>query len=481
MRFEIVLRYIGIVLLFNAIFLFISTLISFGLGENSLLPLLYSTLICVLFGLFPLIFVPEPSSVNNREGFLIITLSWLISCLTGVIPYVLWGGEFNFTNAWFESVSGFTTTGSTILNDIEALPKGLLFWRSSTHWIGGIGIVIFVLAVMPAFQRSKHVLYKKEISSLAMDNFRYRSQKTLQVIIVVYLSLTFLETILLMIFGMSFFDAINHTFATVATGGFSVRNLSIAYYDSVAIEIIIIFFMILSGIHFGLLFVTFTQDPARIFKTTVVRFYLLVLVVGSLLAATNIYSAGNIDFATAFRQAAFQVVSLGTTTGFATADANLWPVFAQLLLVFFTFQCACAGSTSGGIKVDRVLIFLKVIRRHVTQIFHPNIVRVIKIDKQQVDEQGVDASIIFIILYISVVFVSTALLAAMNVDLISALTASAATMGNVGPGLGMVGTMNNFSLIPEAGKWVLSFTMLFGRLEIFGLIMIFLPKAWHRY
>ena len=310
MRPHVVLRYIGIVLLVNAAFLAFSACISAFRHESDLLPLIYSSLVSLLFGIFPLIFVPSTTYIRNDEGLVIVISSWLLSCLVGVMPYVLYGGEFTFTNAWFESVSGFTTTGSSVLTDVEALPLGILFWRASTHWIGGIGIIVFVLSVLPPISQAAMVLSRSEISPLAKRNFQYRAQRTLRILLTVYVTLTLLETVSLVICGMDLFDAITHSFATIATGGFSVKNLSIAYYDSIAIELVIIVFMILSGIHFGLLFLAASGKFRAIWQSTVVRYYVGALLVGVVLVTIGIH--GNIykDWADALRYASFQTISL---------------------------------------------------------------------------------------------------------------------------------------------------------------------------
>jgi trk system potassium uptake protein TrkH len=478
MRPQIILRYVGFVLLFNAIFLFISSVISALNSDSALFPLLYSAIICSLFGVFPLIFVPPATNITNREGFTIVIFSWLLSCLVGVMPYVLWGGEFTFTNAWFESVSGFTTTGSSIITNIEALPLGLLFWRSATHWIGGIGIIIFVLAVLPHMGKPGMILYRTEMSSLAVNNFRYRSQKTLQILVVIYVGMTAVETVSLLFCGMNLFDAITHSFATIATGGFSPKNASIAYYKSAPVEIIIMIFMILSGIHFGLLFTAVSGNISDMWKSSIVRYYLVALSIGVTITTLNVHGNQFQGWAEALRYSAFHVISLGNSTGFATADTSVWPSFAQLVLIFFTLQCACAGSTSGGIKVDRIILFWKAIVKRIRKMQHPTAVIKVKINGVPVDDDVVEVNILFISFYIVIVFLSALILTALGVDIPSAFSGSAATMGNVGPGFGMVGSMSNFSQIPEAGKWILTATMLLGRLEIFGLIIFFMAKSW---
>jgi trk system potassium uptake protein TrkH len=472
MRPQIVIRYIGMILLFNSAFLFISAGISAYKLDPGLLPLLYSAVVAALLGVFPIIFVPPTYDIRSDEGLLIVVFSWLLSSMVGALPYILYGGEFTFTNAWFESVSGFTTTGSSILTDIEALPLGLLFWRSTTHFIGGIGIIIFMLAVVPAISQAAMVLYKSEISELVADNFQYRTKKTLQIILVVYVGLNLLETLALVLLDVNLFDAITDSFATIATGGFSPKNNSIAYYDSVAVEMVIIVFMILSGIHFGLIFVAVTGKIHKIWKSAVVRYYIAAMAAGVILVGINVH--GNIyqSWSDAFRYAAFQVISLGTSTGFATADTAVWPPFAILVLIFFSLQCACAGSTSGGIKVDRMVIFFKNIGHQFKRLKHPRAVIALKVDNAVIDQEIVASSILYIAVYLAVVFIASMILAYTGVDPMSAFSASVAAMGNVGPGFSMVSSMGNFSQLPGIGKWVLSIVMLLGRLEVYGFLML---------
>jgi len=274
------------------------------------------------------------------------------------------------------------------------------------------------------------------------------------------------------------FDSITHSFATIATGGFSPKNLSIAYYKSALVEIVIMIFMILSGIHFGLLFIAVSESIYDIWKSSIVRYYLLALMIGTTVTTLNVHGNQFHNWIEALRYSAFQIISLGTSTGFATADTSIWPSFAQLVMIFFTLQCACAGSTSGGIKVDRILILWRAITKRIKKLQHPTAVIAVKIDNVAIDDDVVEAGILYIPLYLGVVFISTVLLTALGVDSLSAFSATAATMGNVGPGFGTVGSMGNFSQIPEVGKWLLTATMLLGRLEIFGLILFLGVKSW---
>lgn len=478
MKIEIVLRFIGKVLIFNAFFLFISFFLSLIYAENTSIPLLYSSLIAVLFGILPLIYVPPAEHITIHEGIVIVVFGWIITCLIGALPYILWGGEFTIINSLFESVSGFTTTGSTILNDIESLPKSLLFWRSSTHWIGGIGIILFTLLILPKSGTSKLILMNTEMSKIAKADFKYRTSEILKILLYVYVGLTVLETTLLTFFGMSFFDAVNHSFATVATGGFSTKNLSVASYNSISIEIIIMIFMLLSGLHFGLIFNTITRKKNTIFNSPLVKAFIVFLVVGILFVALKLYYSSTYSWWQALRYAAFQVISVGTTTGFATADSVDWPEFTQLILIYFTIQCAMAGSTSGGLKFDRVWIFIKSIAKQIKMLQHPRAIIPLKIGDVTIEKDVETHTLVFIVFYLLIIFTTTALLSFINVDMITAFSASVTTIGNVGPGFGEVSSLGNFSGLPDLGKFILILNMLLGRLEIFGIISLFFIKSW---
>lgn len=476
MKKEIIIKHLGFVLLLNGVFLFISFLISLFLHETSTIALLFSALICGIFGVFPLIFVERTEHICFSEGLTIVVFGWVVTCIIGMLPYLMWGGEFTLANAWFESVSGFTTTGSTILNEIESLPKGILFWRSATHWIGGIGIILFVLLILPQSKGQRITIYNTEISSLSKMNFRFQTRKIVHVLAIVYISLTLLETIALVLFGMSFFDAINHSFATIATGGFSTKNLSIAAFDNIGIEITIMVFMILSGIHFGLIYGTIMLKKENLFRSSLAKTFVLVMLIGILLVSLKLYLSGNYDFLTSLRYASFQVISLGTTTGFATEDTAHWPIFTQIILIYFTIQCAMSGSTSGGLKFDRVYIFFKLIGKQIKLLKHPHGVFLSKIDGKRIDEKLEQQTLVFIVLYIAVFFITTIILTAMDIDGMTAFSASIATIGNVGPGFEKVSSLGNFASIPDLGKYVLSINMLLGRLEIFNILALIMIK-----
>lgn len=478
MRLQIVLRYVGIVLLVNSGFLLLSAGISFLNGDSAFFPLFYTGIISALFGSFPFLFVPPAQEISSKEGFAILVSSWLLACLFGMVPYVMWGGEFTVTNAWFESVSGFTTTGSSILKDVEALPQGLLFWRSATHWIGGVGIIIFALAVMPSMGKVGMALYRTEVSTLAAMNLSFQTRKALEVVMYVYVGLTVLETAALFLCGMPLFDAVTHSFATIATGGFSTKNLSVAHYNSLAVETVIMIFMFLSGANFGLLFLAVSGQIGALIRSAVFRYYAMALAAGVLLTAVHLHGTVYADWAGALRYGSFQILSVATSTGFATADSNLWPPFAQLILLFFILQGACSGSTSGGIKADRIVLLWHSLTKRIKKIEHPHAVIKAKIDGMAIDEDMLEASLLFTVLYIAIVFVSSALLCLLGVDAMTAFSGAATTMGNVGPGFGLVGSMSNFAEIPEMGKWIFTGDMLIGRLEIYGIFLFLLLKFW---
>lgn len=478
MRLYLVLRYVGLVLLINALFLFISAFVGLIYGDNSFGVLMYSAVVTALFGVFPMIFVPPAEDINQSEGLIIVVSSWLLSCVVGMLPYIMWGGEFTVSNAWFESVSGFTTTGSSILVNIEGVPHGLLFWRAVTHWLGGMGIIMFVLSVLPSLGSASMILYRTEMSPVAQENFKQSAKKTLRIVLMVYMGLTFLETIALMIFGMNLFDAVTHSFATIATGGFSPKNTSIAYYDSVAIESVILVFMILSGLHFGLLFSSFFEGSLNIFKSTIVRYYVAAMLIGTAIITFNTWGSNYINFGDALRYSAFQVVSIGTSTGFANADSAVWPSISQILLMFFALQCATAGSTSGGIKADRFIMFFKAVFKQLRLLRHPRAVITIKIDAKKIHDDDLSLGILYIVVYLFIVFIGGILLVVAGINPLEAFSGTIAAAGNVGPGLGSVGSTGNFSALPSIGKWILTVVMLLGRLEVYGMLLFFLPQTW---
>ena len=480
MRVDVVLRYIGVVMLFFAFFMLLSAGISYVSGmDSAFYPLLLSSLLTALLGAFPLIFVGKCDQITNKEGFCIVVGAWLVACVVSMFPYLIWGGEFSLVNAWFESVSGLTTTGSTILIDVEALPRGLLFWRMASTWIGGMGVVMFALVVLPSIGRSRMMLSNVELSTMAKDNYRYRSQIVVQILLVVYIGLTAVSTVLLKLAGMNWFDALCHAMSACATSGFSTKNASVAYFNSPAIDTILILTMIIAGIHFGLIYATVTGKRNNIFRSEVTRWYLGMFLAGGVLIAISLYAADIYPtLATSFRHAMFQFASLVSTTGFATADSNTWTPFATILLIFGSLVCACAGSTAGGIKVNRLVLAGKMMRARLRQQQHPNAVIRIRLDGMIQESEVLYSVMVFIVTYLMLVLAGTIFGTMLGVDLMTSFTGSVASMGNVGPGFGEVGSMDNFSAMPAAFKVSNTLLMLLGRLEIFGLIQIFFMKWW---
>lgn len=480
MRLYVILRYSGLVMLFAALFMAVSAVVSFLNGmDSSFYPLVLSSLITALMGAFPMLFVPRIEQISNKEGFCIVVGSWIMACVVGMFPYLMWGGEFSLVNAWFESVSGFTTTGATILHNVEALPKGLMFWRSCTAWLGGVGVVMFALVVLPSLGKTKMTLSNVELSSLAKDNYRYRTQQIVRILMVVYMGLTIITTLLLKVAGMGWFDALNHAMSACATCGFGTKNLSIAFYDNPYIELVLIGAMILAGIHFGLIYATIIGKPKNIFRSEVTRTYFAVIAVGSLLVAISLYF-GHVypDLLSSLRHASFQFVSLLTTTGYATADTNTWTTFAILLLIFASVVCGCAGSTSGGLKIDRMLLFAKMFKARMRRQQHPNAVIRLKVDGVIQEEELLTTVVTFMVTYLALIFVGAVVNALFGLDMMTAVSSAIACVGNVGPGFGEVGSMANYAELPVVLKLQDAFLMLMGRLEIFGFIQLFFLKWW---
>ncbi len=480
MRMSVVLRYMGIVMLFMSLFMLLSAGISFvSARDTSFYPLLLSSLLTALMGVFPLIFVERQSQISIKEGYCIIVGSWLVTCLVTMFPYLIWGGEFTLVNAWFESVSGLTTTGASILTDVEALPRGLLFWRMMSTWIGGMGVVMFALLILPSIGRSKMKLSNMELSAIAKENYRYRSHIVVQIILVVYVGLTAVTALALKSAGMNWFDALLHGMSTAATSGFGTKNASIAHFDSPFIEWILIFGMTAAGTHFGLIYATITGKSNNIFRSEVMRVYLGVIVVASLLIGLNLYFEDYYPTLwSSLRYSTFQFVSLFTTTGYASANSAVWPPFTITILIFASIICASSGSTTGGIKVNRMILAVKMFYNSLRQQQHPNAVLRVKVDGVIQDNDSLHAVAVFIILYLALILCGTLVSTLFGIDVLTAYSTSIACIGNVGPGFGQVGSFDNYAGLPTIVKCVLSLLMLLGRLEIFGLIQLFFLKWW---
>lgn len=479
MRFNLILRYVGAVMLCLSAFMAVSAGISLVSDDAGFYPLLLSALLTLLLGAFPMIFVSKADSITTKEGFMIVVGSWVLSCVVGMFPYLIWGGEFSLVNAWFESVSGFTTTGASILTNIEALPQGLLFWRTATNWIGGVGVVMFALLILPSLGTNKMALSGIELSSLAKDNYRYRTQMVAKILLTIYIGLTIVTTLLLKVSGMRWFDAVNHAMSASATGGFSTKNASIGFYDSPLIEWILIVVMFVSSLHYGLIYSTFTRKANNIFRSEVVRVYTGIIVCATLLIGASLYFSGTYEnIFTSLRQSVFQVVALITTTGFATADTNLWTPFAVVILIILSIICGCAGSTSGGAKVDRVLLYGKVLKARLRGQQHPNAIIRIRLDGILQEDRQVNTVTLFLTTYFVLILLGTLSSALFGMDLLSAFSSSVAFIGNVGPGFGAVGSLDNYAELPSVLKIQGTILMLMGRLEIFGFIQFLFIRMW---
>ena len=465
---------VGKALLVSAFFMFISLLISISEGlDSAFTPLLISLVITLIVGAFPFIFVRNSPTLSLKDGFLTIFLAWVLSFVFGMLPYVLWGGEFTLINAWFESVSGYTTTGSTILNDIEALPKSLLFWRSSTHYIGGLGVVVFLLIVIPSASPYRLKLTNMEMSSLSKEGYRYNSSKLVWVITSVYVGLTLTSCLALWAAGMPFFDAINHAFSLAATGGFSTKNLSIGYFQSDLINLIAMIFMIVAAMHFGLIYSVFVTRSFKPMKNPVVLYYLASIVIMSFAVTINLMAEGEYtSWGKALLDSSFNIVSYMSTTGFAICDNSTWPVLAGMILMLAGVQCGCSGSTTGGLKVDRILVAFKAIRNEIRHRLHPSSVSQIKLGGQYLQEGMVGSVMMFIVVYILVIFVSIIAVMLCGSEPIEAVSGVISSVGSVGPGLGEVASLDNYSAQPVMSKFIFTFDMFLGRMEIFPILIV---------
>lgn len=418
--------------------------------------------------------------LRKREGYLIVTLGWLCMSFTGTLPYLTSGAIPEFTDAFFETISGYTTTGATILIDIEVLPKSILFWRSLTHWIGGMGIIVLTIAILPVLGIGGMQLFMAEAPGPTQDKLHPRIKETAKRLWYIYLFLTFAQTVLLMIGGMTFFDAVNHSMSTIATGGFSTKNASIAYFDSGFIQYVLVFFMFVAGTNFTLLYFFFKGKFDKIASNEEFKGYLLTVLIISMVAALAVYSYTGLTWERAFRDALFQVTSIITTTGYITSDYTVWSPFTTILFFLLLFTGASAGSTSGGIKMVRLLILLKNSVLELKRQIHPSAVIPVRFNKKAVSENITYNIAAFILIYLTVFTIGSLIMALIGLDFMTAMGAVAASLGNIGPGIGLVGPVNNFDHIPVFGKWFLSFLMLLGRLELFTVLILFTPYFWSK-
>jgi len=482
MRWSFILNIIGMLIIFLGICMIFPLFFGLYFKDQSIIPLAKSMGVTIGSGLSLVLCFrrTKVEHISHREGIAIVAIGWTAIGFFGAFPFYL-GAEFNtFVDAFFESVSGFTTTGSSILTNIEAVSKGLLFWRSFIQWLGGMGIIVLSVAILPFLGVGGMQLYKAEVPSPVPDKLKPRIRDTATVLWKVYALISLAQVLLLMIGGMNLYDALCHAFTTMPTGGFSTKNASIAHFDSVYFDTTIIIFMLMAGINFSLHYQFLRGKPLAFWRDSECRFFLGSVLILIVIVTFNIYGTVYETMGRAFRYGAFQVVSIVTTTGYATADYELWPAMSQLILLLCMFLGASAGSTGGGMKCLRVMLALKFCYKELFSLIHPRAVKHIKIGGVSVHEDVVRSVLGFMGLYVGLFAFSSVLIASMGVDLVTSVASVAATIGNIGPGLGMVGPTDNYAHIPYLGKWVLIWCMLLGRLEIYTVIILFVPEFWRK-
>jgi len=453
-------------------------------GEDDLTAILASAAITIIFG-FALERTTRPrgpvTELGRKEGFLVATLAWLACSIFGALPFIVYGALPNPADAFFESVSGFTTTGSSVFRDVETIPGGILFWRSFTQWLGGMGIILLGIAILPRLAVGGMQLMGHESTGPTTEKITPRIAETAKSLWIIYVALSAVLVLLLVLAGMPLFDSVLHTFATLSTGGFGIKNASVAAYNSALIDYILTLFMFIGGTSFVLLYWLTKGKPGKLWKSSEFRFYLIFNLVAILLVALEIRLTVYPSFLDALRYSSFQVVSISTTTGFVTANYDLWPAFSQFVLLLLMFVGACAGSTSGAIKNIRILVLLKKWHQEMRQLIYPRSVIPIRVDGKPVSAEVLSSIGTFCLVYIFVFVAGTLLVtAAEDLPLMTAVSASATALGNVGPGFGEVGPIGNFAGLTDFSKIVLSILMLLGRLELFTLLVLFTPAFWRR-
>ena len=469
---------IGLLLAFESMLLLACCCVSIIYGERDLMSFIVSFAVCLSVSAILLVYGRRKKCAMSRnEGYIVVALSWVFFSVFGMVPY-LWGGFIpNITDAFFETMSGFTTTGATILDNIESMPHGILFWRSLTQWIGGLGIVCFTIVLLPGFGASSQMLYLSEATGVTHNKLYPKTRVMARYIFMVYILLTAIESALLMAGGMGLFDALCHSMTTTATGGFSTKQESIAYWHSPYMEYVVSIFMLLSAINFSLYIVAFKSKWKKLREFVELKWFacsvgLLTLIISAVLFLNNGYSAEE-----AFRKSLFQVATCHTSCGFATDDYNLWPPFTWMLLIFAMLSGGCTGSTSGGVKNLRLIIIANCIRNQFRQILHPRAVLPVRVGGL-FDNKLLTTVLVFFAAYLSVAFIGWTLLMAFGVGFTEAMSTVISSMGNVGPGLGSFGPAFSWAALPDAAKWILSSLMLIGRLEIFGFLLIFYRSTW---
>ncbi len=481
MQIRALFRILGALIFFIGATMIFPLLFSLYYKDGDFPPILFSMLISMSIGsvLF-FTFRVEIEEISHREGFLIVSLGWVCAAFVGSLPYLFSGTFSSFVNAYFESASGFTTTGATVLETIEGLPRGILFWRSLTHWLGGMGIIVLSIAILPLLGVGGMQLFRAEAPGPVTDRIKPRIAETAKTLWKVYIFISTVETLLLILGGMDLFNALCHTFGTMATGGFSTLNQSIGGYDNLYFDIVITVFMLIAGANFALHYQILRGNFRQFWESDEFRFYIAVFAISLLCITANTYSHVYKNIFEALRYSSFQVASILTTTGFVTADFEKWPYFSQIFLVFLMFIGGCAGSTGGSIKCMRILLLLKQMKKSLNQFIHPHGVFPIKLGRQVISPDVMNSVLSFFLLFIFLVVIGTLIMALLGMDIISAFASVAACIGNIGPGLGNIGPMDNYNHIPTFGKCFLVFLMFVGRLEVYTIILLLLPKFWQK-
>lgn len=480
MNYGIVLKVLGSILAIESILMIPSLLISINAGGIDRIPFLIAILLTGLIGVFLNRRKTYSEKIGAREGLMIVSLGWIIISILGALPLYLSKSVPTYIDALFEIISGFTTTGATIIDNVEVLPRGILFWRSMTHWIGGMGILVFTLALLPALGIGGFQILKAESPGPITSKMAPRIRDTAKILYVTYISITLLEVLFLKIGGMSLFDSFVYTFATVGTGGFAVKNASVGAYNSTYITLVIGFFMLFAGINFSIYYSIFQGKWRDALKNEELKLYLSLITIAIVAISLNLYLTSYPSILESIKDSFFQVVSIMTTTGFSTADFDLWPTFSKAILFLLMFIGGSAGSTAGGMKVIRILVVIKLIKRDILKLFHPRAVIPVKINDKVIPNETIASINSFLGLYVILFVLSTIIISLEGVDLITAGTTIAATLGNIGPGLAGVGPTQTFSSYSQISKVFLSFLMLLGRLELFTIIALLVPRNWRK-
>lgn len=482
MNTALVFNLAGVVILFSSLFMLIPFAVSFFHRGEDLSSIGVSFVVTFFSGLL-LYFLTKSQKkleLKHRDGFAVVTISWLAMSFFGSIPYMMSGVTLSFTDAYFESMAGFTTTGASILSNLELLPAGILMWRSLTQWMGGMGIIVFSLAILPMLGAGGMQLFKAEVPEIGVEKLKPRIIDMAKSLWYIYAGLTAILAVLLYIAGMDVFDALCHAFTTMATGGFSTKSQSIAYFQNGYIDIIITVFMFLAGINFSLHFYALRGKFSKFPKSSEFKFYCLVTLLATCVITISSMQSVNYSLTDALRYASFQVVSIMTTTGFATADYEVWPVLSQMLLLSLMFFGGMVGSTGGGMKQVRILLMFKQAYRELYHLIHPHALSALKLDDKNVPKETLGGIWGFLFLFILISVVATLSLTALGLDIITSASTVISAMSNVGPALGDAGPSGNYSSIPMMGKWVLVLCMLIGRLEIYTVILLFMPMFWKK-